>query len=227
MLAVYTYTGVLTGYGDLFEIACNNDGGGIGTASSLNFAALGGHQYLVVIDGVQGARGIAHLNYQVDTLQLPVSPLIQPPPAEKLVTPGDTITLAVSVAGSPPLRYLWALGNTPIPHQTNAALVIENFQAADQGDYSVQVSSHIGATNSAPIHVSLQIPPPLALIQQGPDMLIRVFVPPGAQYQIQYKDSLESVEWLPSGNPFTGANRVQVFTASTATLTQRFYRLRP
>ena len=227
VLAIYTYTGTLTSYADLQEIACNNNGVGLGTASSLDFAALGGHQYLVVIDGVAGARGTAHLNYRVDVLQIPAVPQIQTPPPEKVALPGDTIRLQITASGSPPLRYLWAFGNTPMPQATNASFTLSNFQAANQGDYTVRVFSHIGSTNAPPIHVSLLVPPPLSVVPSGSNGVIRAFLPVGATYQLEYKDSLESSDWLPWGEPFPGANRVLLFTNFLSGSTSRFYRIRP
>jgi len=43
------------------------------------------------------------------------------------------------VTGTAPLSYQWKMGGTDITNATNAALVLNNVQAADAGSYTVVV----------------------------------------------------------------------------------------
>lgn len=63
ILAVYIDTGIGDGYDRLKAIACDNDGGQDGRDSAVLFSVIAGQTYYVVIDGVNGASGIATLNH--------------------------------------------------------------------------------------------------------------------------------------------------------------------
>jgi hypothetical protein len=67
LLAVYTATGPY--FSNLVEVACDNNSGANGLTSSLNFLAIAGVNYYVVIDGVAAATGSVQLNY---TLLVPM-----------------------------------------------------------------------------------------------------------------------------------------------------------
>jgi len=63
VLAVYTGTG--TTYASLIPVACDDNSGANGLTSALNFQASSGVIYYIVVDGVNGATGIVHLNYRL------------------------------------------------------------------------------------------------------------------------------------------------------------------
>ncbi len=63
MLAVYTGTG--TTYASLIPVVCDDNSGANGLTSALSFQASGGVIYYIVVDGVNGATGIVHLNYRL------------------------------------------------------------------------------------------------------------------------------------------------------------------
>ncbi len=66
LLGGFTYTGALTSYSNLISVACDNNSGGTGTnASQVQFITTNGGNYFIVVGGVNGARGIAHLNYSL------------------------------------------------------------------------------------------------------------------------------------------------------------------
>ncbi len=49
---------------------------------------------------------------------------------------------------------------------------------------------------------------------------------PGRGYQLEFKDSLEALEWLPFGNPRTAATSSLVFDVNVGAEPQRFFRVR-
>jgi hypothetical protein len=63
ILAIYTATG--PAYADLVSVACDNNSGTNGITSRLNFPAVAGVTYYVVLDGVGGASGTVRLNYKL------------------------------------------------------------------------------------------------------------------------------------------------------------------
>lgn len=67
ILAVYVDDGLGNGYNSLHSVTCDNDSGNGGHSSALSFNAEAGAIYYVVIDGVNGATGIAYLNYNLVT----------------------------------------------------------------------------------------------------------------------------------------------------------------
>ncbi len=65
ILAVYTYSVPVRGYGDLVEVACNDDEPGAGGRSRAVVSVSGLRPYLVVVDGKNGARGNAWLRWKL------------------------------------------------------------------------------------------------------------------------------------------------------------------
>jgi hypothetical protein len=63
VLAVYTGAG--TTYASLIPVACDDNSGANGLTSALSFPASSGVIYYIVVDGVNGATGIVHLNYRL------------------------------------------------------------------------------------------------------------------------------------------------------------------
>lgn len=67
VLAVYTFEPPLIGYAGLVPVACDHNSGTNGLTSRLQFAAAKDRTYLVVVDGANNTRGVAHLNYRLVT----------------------------------------------------------------------------------------------------------------------------------------------------------------
>lgn len=67
VLAVYTFDPPLIGYAGLIPVSCDHNSGANGRTSRLEFNASASRTYLVVVDGANGTRGIAHLNYRLLT----------------------------------------------------------------------------------------------------------------------------------------------------------------
>lgn len=71
VLAVYTFEPPLIGYAGLIPVACDHNSGTNGLTSRLEFAASKDRTYLVVVDGANGTRGVAQLNYRLRTETAP------------------------------------------------------------------------------------------------------------------------------------------------------------
>lgn len=71
LLAAYGVQLPVAGYDSLVPLACDNDGVAPLGESRIQIPVLAGQQYLIVLDGVAGAKGIAHLNYRLEVVPLP------------------------------------------------------------------------------------------------------------------------------------------------------------
>ncbi len=95
-------------------------------------------------------------------------PVIVTQPENQVVVPGATATLRVVAAGTAPLSYQWMKDGFPLEGEIFNALIIENFQAADEGHYTVSVSNIAGTAVSNPAELTLTVP--LAEALDAPDL---------------------------------------------------------
>ena len=105
-------------------------------------AALSG-EYDVVVSTEFGDTGS-------DTFSLDVrsAPIITGNPASRFLLAGNSFTLTVGTAGTPPLTYQWRLNGTNIPGANTSTYTVTNAQPGDSGRYDLAVSNGFGAINS-------------------------------------------------------------------------------
>lgn len=196
LLAVFTYTGKLQNYTNLIFIACDNNNGGAGTNTSwVQFPATNGSNYFIVVGGVNGARGIAHLNYSLDADPPPTPPFITSQPQSLLVAARTAVTLSVGANGTAPLAYRWWKDNSVLGRQTNAILLLPSPRNADSGIYTVVVTNSTGAVTSAPANVTV-IGAPLVSLDTASNWTVSAF--PGVrgyQYSVDCAESLAPGSW--------------------------------
>lgn len=223
-LAVYTYDPPLTGYGGLIPIACDNDSGGAGGAARLEFAAPKSRQYLVVIDGIGGAKGLGQLNYRLDTNRPPVPPTLLEAPAVVRVPAGGNAVLQPVVAGSAPLRFTWTGVTGPIPGATNAELLLTNARPAYSGEYRVTVSSHVGGPLEIVLPLRVLTPPALQFTPDADAFRLSFPGVPGQRYRLEHTPDLNA-PWELLGGPWDGDGSEIVLTNAPSG-PHRFYRVR-
>lgn len=119
LLAAYGVQLPTTGFDSLVPLACDNDAVALLGESRIQLAVAAGQQYLVVLDGVAGAKGIAHLNYRLEVV---------PPP--------DTARPVVSVTS--PAALLTVV--------TNAELQLAGLASDNVGVSNVLVQTAAGET---------------------------------------------------------------------------------
>lgn len=90
--------------------------------------------------------------------------IVQGLPATTNLTAGSTLVLEVQAKGSLPLTYQWifisvANINTPVPvpGATNATLTLPNFQSANEGSYTVEITNPFGTEIPDPCQVQLPL----------------------------------------------------------------------
>lgn len=225
VLAVYTYNPPFNSYADLIPIACASGSPGSRGSTQLELAAPKSRQYLVVVDGINGARGIVHLNYRLDTNRPPIPPTLVQTPVSRVAPPGATVLLQPDIKGSPPLHFFWRKGTDLLSGSTNSFLQLNNVLPAYSGNYVVTVSSHVGS----PLEVlmSLRVVAPLPRL----DMLgwdgksILSFQSLSSQrYWLEYTAALGEA-WARLTASFSGDDSIIVITNSPVDGRQ-FYRLR-
>ncbi len=164
LLSVYTYTGSLVSYTNLIPVACDNNNNGTGTNfSQVQFVVTNGGIYFIVVGGVNGARGIAHLNYSLNPGLQSVPPILASQPQPLFVAAQTAVSLTAVAGGSPPLSYQWWKNNSPMRQQTNASLLLRSPQSQDSAIYSVVITNVAGSITSAPAPVTVIVNPVVSL----------------------------------------------------------------
>jgi len=222
VMEVYTYNGPLTGYQGLISLDCNNDASGLNGASRVIVPVVKTRQYIVVVEGVNGARGTAWLNYQLDTNRPPTAPTLLSPPTTRVVAPGTSLSLAPDLAGTPPLQFSWKKNGTPIPGDTSSSLFLPNVTMPDSADYIVTVTNDLGnLTATLPLRVV--IPPQCDLAQIPTGFRLTWGSVTGQLYTVEEAIALTG-PWLAWTNSIMGDGQIRSvdFTGTDT----RFLRLR-
>ncbi|HEY6184470.1 MAG TPA: immunoglobulin domain-containing protein, partial [Terriglobales bacterium] len=153
VLAVYTNdpANLLT---PLQFVSCDNDGAPDGRRSLVRFPARGGVEYLVAVDGVNGAQGGINLNWKLGVL-----PVANGTNTPSVIRRGNSITLNANIlAPTPDLRYQWRLNGENLAGATNSTLLVIVDQAAHAGSYSVIASNFAGVATNNVAALTMEIP---------------------------------------------------------------------
>jgi hypothetical protein len=202
VMEAYTYNGTLTSYADLISLACDNDSVALHGAALIQFPVLKARQYLVVVDGVNGARGIAQLNYNLNTNQVPIAPTLQQAPSLIVVTNGWSGFIVAPVQGCPPMTMSWTKNGALLSGQKSTFLPLTNVTSNDSGDYTLNVTNDLGTLVATyPLHVV--VPPLCALAIANGSLNLSWPTVAGQTYTIQEASSL-SGPWKPWTNIFFG-----------------------
>jgi hypothetical protein len=222
VMEVYTYNGALTGYGDLISVACDNDSVSLHGPSRVVFQAVKARRYVVVVDGVNGVRGTAWLNYALNTNLPALPPALQGLVPTQTVTVGSTITLTPSISGAMPMKFVWRKDNLLITNLTIPFLQMTNVTTAQTGNYSLTVSNDLGAlTVTMPVHV---VAPILCFVSQSAGNLNFNFpTVANFRYTIQQATSL-SGPWSVWAPAFFGSG--EIFTTNILGPGTKFFRVR-
>ncbi len=98
---------------------------------------------------VRISNAVGSLESDPVTLSVLSIPIIVVPPANTTAYAGSDVTLTVQASGTMPLEYQWYVnGGTPLPGANSATLALANVQAADSGNYTVQVNNIAGTVTS-------------------------------------------------------------------------------
>lgn len=191
VLAAYAFNAPFSGHADLIPITCDNDSALSNGAARIEFAVPQGRQFLVVIDGVDGARGIAKLNYRLDTNRPPVAPVLVAAPLPVSAAQGRDLTLLPSVTGSPPLTFVWRKDSRLIEGATNSGLALLQLNATHSGEYLVTVSSYLGGPLEVRMSLRVLVPPELRIsLGTGGSLRFDFENVPGQTYLLEHTEDL-------------------------------------
>lgn len=220
VMEAYTYNGALTGYEDLISVACNNDGFGTNGPSRVQFSVVTARQYIVVVQGVSGARGTAWLNYSLNTNQVP--PMLLSQPASKIAPSGADVLLGPSVAGTAPLHFSWWKNAIPIPNQSGPAIFLPDVTLNDSASYIVIVTNEYGSL-TATLPLRVLVPPhcDLQLTPEGPKLFFSTV--PDQRYTVE-EAHLATGPWQPWPNFYAGDGEPVI--VEVPGIGEKFYRVR-
>ena len=227
VLAIYTYNGTLYDFANLIPVACDNNSGSNGLTSSVDFLTENARNYFVVVDGVNGARGIAHLNYLLTTVTNlpPQAPVLSRQPDSLIASRGTPVALSAAAGGTAPINYQWWRNNARLNQQTNASLVFLDPQIQDAGNYFVVVTNDGGAITSAVARVTV-ISTPVYYLDTSANFFISGFPETrGYQYAVDCADQPMSQAWWLKTNAFADYGGIVWVTNSTRYSNSMFVRV--
>ena len=212
LLGVFTYDGTLYSYTNLISVTCDTANGPKGQPSTVQFVTEAGRNYFIVVDGVNGARGIAHLNYSLVPGFAPQPPVITTQPDSLTVSKGTAVALSLVAEGTWPLGYQWLHDGAILNQQTNASLLLNRPQTGDAGAYTVVVTNSSGSVTSSPALVRV-VGAPLATLNTESNWMIAAFpATRGYQYSADCSTSGSLNDWSPWTNTFPDYGGIIWFT---------------
>ena len=217
LLAAFTYTGVLTSYANLISVACDNNNGGTGTSTNthISFNCTNGGNYFIVVGGVNGARGVVHLNYSLTAGLPPSKPSLTTAPQPLTASAGTAVALSTVASGTSPLYYQWWKNTSKIYQQTNANLLFTSPAKTDNGNYFVIVTNSAGAVTSAPVNLNV-ISTTLLTMNRASNWMVSAFpATRGYQYKADRATWLGPAGWVNYTNIFPDYGGVIWLTNST------------
>jgi kumamolisin len=105
--------------------------------------------YTVLVSNSAGNVTSSVATLTVNPAPPPVAPAIVRQPQSETVTVGQTAQFGVFASGTGPLSYQWSENGTAIAGATNSVLTIRDVQAANAGNYTVNVSNSVGNVTSS------------------------------------------------------------------------------
>jgi hypothetical protein len=222
VIEAYTYDGTVTSYANLVSLACDNDGVAPRGAARVKFPVFKGRQYVVVVDGVNAARGTAWLNYALATNPPPAGPVLASPVAPVTATAGTSLTLAPTITGTPPLLFSWSRNLAPISGSNSPSLFLPSLASTDSGDYQLLVTNAFGSlTVTQSVSV---VPPPSCSLRTAPFGFSLSWPTVGGQRYFIEEARTSGGPWLAWTNLFIGDGQAK--SVDLAGDTDKFYRLR-
>lgn len=94
------------------------------------------------------------------------APTILTEPEPQTVIVGSSVTLSITVTGTPAPTFQWRKNGAPIPNATGASYTLANPVVADSGAYDVVVTNALGSVTSATVSLTIN-PAPATLSLSG------------------------------------------------------------
>lgn len=227
VLAVYTYDLPYLGYASLRDIECDDNSGPDGTSSQVSFVAQVDRPYLVVVDGVNGAKGRARLNYQLETNSLPVvlAPRVVSISRDRVVPVGTPVSFSAEVEGTAPLSFRWVTSGAGSVVTTNALLDLGPAVPTFGGAYRLEVANAAGAVTSAPVTLTVWSNPLLTVGATG-GLVLRYHASGPGVVALEATPDL-TIPWSPWTTGSAGPDGLVELPVDPAVSNKLFWRLNP
>ncbi len=220
---IATLLSVYTNYAnELFPplVASDKNDAPDGIHSLVRFSAINGTNYLIQVDGVNGAQGNIYVNWRMGIAPNTVGP------AQNLVVtggPGPQLQAGISNNVTAP-TYQWQLNGVIITGATNATYSLAAFNYNQVGSYSVMVSNLIGQVVNAIATVSAQTPLRLTLDTSFSPASFRVTGSATQAMVLQLSTNLSL--WTPLYTNPTPLLPISYLDTNSPVRTKGFYRLK-
>jgi hypothetical protein len=219
VLAVYTGANLLT----LNLVTCDNNGAPDGIRSLVRFNATNGVDYLVAVDGVNGAQGAIQLNWG-----LGIPPTYTQPPTNVLAPLGGSVTLnAQSATGVPTPSFQWLGNGSILLGANNSTMTLNNIQLADAGPYSIVLSNFTGSVTGMVANVTVVVPLDLMLTKVQTNGSSEFRLTGTASHGFVLQASTNLANWLALFTNPTPGVALNFLDVTSTNFPMRFYRAIP
>lgn len=147
------------------------------------------------------------------------APTITTQPVDVAAGAGAAVLFAASADGAPPLNYQWSFNGTPITGANGPVLTLNGVNAANAGNYALEVSNAENSVRSRTTRLSVSTgsPPVTGPIIVTQPASLTVAQGSAASFAIGLADSTAATyQWRRDGNPIPGATQAVYAIARVA-----------
>jgi hypothetical protein len=140
-----------------------------------------------------------------------VAPAFTAHPSSQAVTAGASISLSVTVTGSPAPTLQWRKGGAPLAGQTGATLLFASITEFDAGSYDCVATNTAGSATSNAAVITISAPQPPQIVTQP--IPIRSLAGTGAYFSVAATGNGGSLrfQWKKGGVDIDGATLSSIF----------------
>lgn len=192
VLAVYSGTSLR----DLSLIISDDNGGADGVTSLVELPATGGDNYLVAVDGVNGAVGTIQLQWQ-----LGIPPTILNQPISQAVPEGQPVEFSVLAEAAPSPSYQWRWNGIDLPGESQPSLTLSAVAAELLGQYSVKIENEFGLAVSDPAFLAYpgELPVEIRFQKVSHDGVFQAEILAPGVSRLKIESSEDLILWEPIG----------------------------
>jgi hypothetical protein len=213
VLAVYTGTDIFT----LSLVAEDNNGAPDGVRSRVGFAATTGQEYLVAVDGLDGAQGNILLNWRMG-----IPPNVISDAQKLILVGGSSLLLEAGVDNDVTApTYQWRRNGDNIVGATNTTYTIPILRFDHVGSYSVWVSNLVGEVINPIATISTETPLRAGLGEGG------INLSGSATQTMVLELSTDLKQWVPIYTNTTPLLPVDYTDTNAPGRNEGYYRLEP
>ena len=216
LLSVYIGADILS----LKLVASDKNDAPDGIHSLVRFPTMNGTNYLVQVDGVNGAQGNIYLNWHMGIL-----PNVVTNTQSAVLVQGASLLLKAGESNDVTApAYQWKLNGATIAGATNATLLLTNVLFNQCGSYSVVISNLVGAATNTIALISVNAPLNLALDNAVVPPNFRISGSTTQAVMLQLSTNLTS--WVPVYTNPTPLLPVNYLDTNSVKRAEGFYRLK-